>query len=50
MNIYGNVRNYSSNLDIYSNVYGDFEQEFIGGLVYNISLDINTNFELNLIR
>lgn len=48
MNVYGNVRNYDSNLDIYSNVYQ--YEDYIGSLVCYISLNININFEINLIR
>lgn len=49
INIYGNVRNYDSNLDIYSNVY-EYEIDYTSGLIYYISLNLNTQVTLTLIR
>lgn len=48
MNTYGNVRSFDSNLDIYSNAY--YIGEDLGSLICYITLNINTNFALTLIR
>jgi hypothetical protein len=51
MNIYSNVRNISSDIDIYSNVYYIAAPIYYPDIVIlNFMLSINKNIQLQLIR